>query len=69
MNPRDLANRMQDDGFKRETFVLPVEAARQKAREKLQRYLAGGYSTIFERWRHLDEGQIEVTMRRLPTAD
>jgi hypothetical protein len=29
----------------------------------------GGYMTIVEKWRQLPNGQIEFTMRRLPTAD
>jgi len=36
--PRDLADRMRGDGFRRETFTLPREAARAKAREMLERY-------------------------------
>ena len=76
-SPRDLAGRMNDkrdqrklgDGFKRETFSLPVAAARAKAREYLDRFPAGGYSTVVEHWRLLSDGRIEFTMRRLPTAD
>ena len=61
--------RKLDDGFKRETFTLPLDAARAKAREYLDRFPAGGYSTVVEDWRALDDGRIEFTMRRLPTAD
>lgn len=74
MTPRRLAERMRtrqsaDDGFVRETFTLPRYSARAKAREILQRYPAGGYSTTVEFWRKLKDGRIEFTMRRLPTAD
>ncbi len=76
MTPRRLADRMAarhgrltGDGFVRETFTMPRDQARAKAREILQRYPAGGYSTTVEFWRKLDDGQIEFTMRRLPTAD
>jgi hypothetical protein len=78
MKPHDLATRsreLQDprrldsDGFLRKTFTLPVEDARAKAREILREFPAGGYMTIVERWRQLPDGQIEFTMRRLPTAD
>lgn len=74
MTPRRLAERMRtrqkpDDGFVRETFTLPRDHARAKAREILKRHPAGGYSTTVEFWRELDDGQIEFTMRRLPTAD
>lgn len=75
--PRDIADRMKSrqtarpaaDGYLRETFTLPVDAARAKAREILDRFPVGGYATIVERWRQLDDGQIEFTMRRFPTAD
>lgn len=76
MTPRRLADRMAarhsrltGDGFVRETFTLPRDAARAKAREILDRYPIAGYSTTVEFWRTLDDGQIEFTMRRLPTAD
>jgi hypothetical protein len=61
--PRDLADRMSgrrrrpkdggQDGYLRETFTLPREKARAKARDYLTRY----------------PGDIEFTMRRLPSAD
>jgi hypothetical protein len=68
--PRDVANRMAhrrepDDGFLRETFTLPVEAARAKARQILDQFPQGGYMTIVEHWRQLPDGQIEFMMRRL----
>lgn len=58
-----------DDGFKRETFTLPLEEARQKARQILDRYPAAAYLTKVESWRELPDGCIEFTMRRLPSAD
>ncbi len=75
--PQDLAERMRGrrigqklgDGFLRETFTLPVEDARDKARELLKRYPAAAYMTCVESWRQLPDGEIEFTMRRLPTAD
>jgi hypothetical protein len=72
--PSDLAERMSDRGepgdrFPRETFRLPVEAARVKAREILGQLPHGGYMTIVEQWRQLPDGQIEFTMRRLRAAD
>ena len=76
MKPRDVASQsreMQDqrdqDGFLRNTFTLPLEDARAKAREIIREFPSGGYITIVERWRQLPDGQIEFTMRRLPTAD
>lgn len=70
--PKDLANRIgqrRDDGFRRETFTLPVEAARTKARAWLDAYPAAAYMSAVDIWRELDDGRIEFTMRRLPTAD
>ena len=76
--PRDIADRsrssrdlrkLEEDGFLRETFTLPLHAARLKARRILDAYPAAGYMTIVENWRQLPDGQIEFTMRRLPTVD
>jgi len=57
------------DAFRRETFALPREEARVKARELFQRYPKPAYMTEIESWRELTDGRIEFTMRRLPTAD
>jgi hypothetical protein len=77
--PRDLASRMaarrpsarhrQDDGYLRETFTLPRDKARVKARDYLTRYPKAGYMSAVESWRELPGGDIEFTMRRLPSAD
>jgi hypothetical protein len=74
-HPRDLADRsrdlrkLRDDGSLRETFTLPLNAARLTARQILDEYPAGGYMAVVENWRQLPDGQIEFTMRRLPMAD
>jgi len=57
------------DSYRRETFALPREAARDKAREMFARYPKAAYMTAIESWRELPDGAIEFTMRRLPTAD
>ena len=78
--PSDLARRSADalrqrsrarpaDAFRRETFVLEREAAREQAREMFRRYPKAAYMTEIESWRMLDDGRIEFTMRRLPSAD
>lgn len=75
--PQDLARRMADagarrkasDGLRRETFALPREEARAKARAFLARYPKAAYMTEIESWRELPDDGIEFTMRRLPTAD
>ena len=57
------------DAYRRETFSLPREAAREKAREMFARYPKAAYMTAIESWRELPDGDIEFTMRRLPSAD
>jgi len=74
LRPRDIADRMArqrkpDDGFLRETFILPRDKARLKARDFLDRYPKGGYMSVVESWRELPGGDIEFTMRRLRSAD
>jgi hypothetical protein len=72
--PRDLADRMAgrrkpDDGYLRETFTLPRDKARSKARDFLSRYPKQAYMSAVDSWRELPDGDIEFTMRRLPSAD
>ena len=80
--PRDLAMRMArrrkasaesadrtTDGYLRETFKLPRAAARARAQAFFARYPKAGYMSEVERWRELPGGDIEFTMRRLPSAD
>ena len=55
--------------FRRETFALPREAARAKAREMFERFPKAAYQTEIESWRVLPGDCIEFTMRRLPSAD
>jgi hypothetical protein len=74
LRPRDLADRMArrrklDDGFLRETFTLPRDKARTKARDFLTCYPKAAYMSSVESWRELPGGDIEFTMRRLPSAD
>ena len=78
--PQDLAERVSlrrsargeashTDSWRRESFTLPRAEARTKAREFFDRYPKAAYSTEIEFWRELEDGRIEFTMRRLPTAD
>jgi hypothetical protein len=55
--------------WRRETFTLPRFEARAKAREWFDRYPKAAYMTEIEFWRELADGQIEFTIRRLPSAD
>jgi hypothetical protein len=61
---RDL-RKLNEDSFLRDTFTLPLHAARLKARRILDAYP----TAIIENWRQLPDGQIEFTMRWLPAAD
>jgi hypothetical protein len=63
------ADQMRRDMWRRETFTLPREEAREKAREFFARFPKAAYMTEVESWRELADGQIEFTMRRLPSAD
>lgn len=76
--PQDLAERMArrrkaaeqtGDGYLRETFTLPRAAARARAQAFFARYPKAGYMSEVEDWRELPGGEIEFTMRRLPSAD
>jgi hypothetical protein len=57
------------DGYLRETFTLPRAAARARAQAFFARYPKAGYMSVVENWRELPGGDIEFTMRRLPSAD
>lgn len=75
--PRDLADRMAargqrataEDGYVRETYTLPRDEARARARAILDRWPAAAYMTAVDTWRELPGGEIEFTMKRLKSAD
>jgi len=73
--PVDLSRSQSDrrkignDDFALETFTLPLEAARRKARDIIDEIPQRGYLEIVERWRQLPDGLIEFTVRHLPTSD
>jgi len=73
--PRDLVRRFAEkrsartNGWRRETFTLKRGEARAKAREWFERFPKAAYMTEIEFWRELDDGRIEFTIRRLPSAD
>ena len=74
--PGDIARRSAKalkarprDPFRRETFALPREEAREKAREMFRCFPKAAYMTEVESWRELPGDRIEFTMRRLPSAD
>ena len=59
----------RSDGFLRQTFVLPRQDARQKAREWFDRWPKQAYWTEIESWFERPGDVIEFTIRRLPGAD
>jgi hypothetical protein len=72
--PSELAERISNlrkptDRIMRETFRLPVEAARVMAREIIRQAPRDGYIAVVEQWRPLPNGQIELTTRRLRAAE
>jgi len=75
--PRDIARRIasrrvagaRGDMWRRESFTLERGEARAKAREWFDLYPKAAYMTEIEFWRELDDGRIEFTIRRLPSAD
>ena len=60
---------LRDDGWRRQTYRLPRTEAQATARDWFERYPKAAYMTEVESWRVLDDGLIECTMRRLPSAD
>jgi len=74
-HPRDLARRHAASrgehslGFRRESFTLPRDEARARAKDFFARFPKAAYMSEIEFWEELPDGQIFVTMRRLPVAD
>lgn len=62
-------SRSQGGMWRRETFTLPRQQAREKAHEWFAAFPKAAYMTEIESWRELADGQIEFTIRRLPSAD
>jgi len=67
----DLKRRREvnENDFALETFTLPLEAARLKVRDILDRQPRCGHLETVEGWRQLADGKIEFTMRRWPAPD
>ena len=64
---RDLAVRISDE--QPETFKLPVDAARRKAREVIDQIPQNGLTSIVENWRPLPDGQVEFVVRQVRVTD
>ena len=79
--PIDLADRVvsrrsrrsnataAEEAWRRESFCLPRDEARAKAREWFERFPKAAYMTEIESWREVAGDQIEFVIRRLPSAD
>jgi hypothetical protein len=66
---KPAGERRTSDGWRRDSFTLPRDKAREKAREFFNDFPKAAYMTEIESWRELADGCIEFTMRRLPSAD
>jgi hypothetical protein len=67
---REAAKEARESGtWRRRTYRLPREKARETAKEWFERYPKAAYLTQVESWRLTEDGLVEFTMRRLPTAD
>lgn len=58
-----------EGAWRRETFCLPRDEARAKAREWFERFPKAAYMTEIESWCELADDWIEFVIRRLPSAD
>ena len=68
VRPSDLAVRVSA-AQRRETFRLPIDAARRKAREVINQIPQNGLTSTVENWRQLPHGQIEFAIRYFSAAD
>ena len=68
VRPSDLAVRVSDAQY-RDTFRLPIDAARRKASEIIGQNPRDGLTPTVKNWRQLPDGEIEFGIRYFPTAD
>jgi hypothetical protein len=68
LRPNDLADRIASEQ-QPQTFTMPLDVARTRAREVIDRAPQGGLTPVIERWRQLPDGQIEFAIRHFPAAD
>jgi hypothetical protein len=66
---RDAGKELRSESWRRQTYRLPRDKARETAKEWFERYPKAAYLTQVESWTLTDDGLVEFTMRRLPTAD
>jgi hypothetical protein len=68
VRPSDLAVRISAVRHL-ETFRLPIDAARRKAREVIDQNPQHGLTPTVENWRQLPDGQIEFAIRYFYNGD
>ena len=68
VRPSDLAVRISAAQYL-ETFRLPIDAARRKAREVINQVPRNGLTSTVYNWRQLPDGQIEFAIRYFPSTD
>jgi hypothetical protein len=52
-----------------ETFKLPLDAARRKAREVIDQPPQNGLMSVVQNWKQLPDGQIEFVIRHFEATD
>jgi hypothetical protein len=67
IRPRDLVDRVAERHPL--TITLPLEAARRKAREIIDRSPRSGLAAVIEKWRQLPDGRIEFAIRHFQAED
>jgi hypothetical protein len=68
--PADIARRLSQRSAKHAASAKSGDFwRRDKAREWFVKFPKAAYMTEIEFWRELSDGQIEFTIRRLPSAD
>jgi hypothetical protein len=66
--PRDLASQISAAQHL-ETFKLPLDAARRKAREVIDQPPRNGLTSVVQNWKQLPDGQIEFVVRHFAATD
>jgi hypothetical protein len=69
VRPSGLADHMSATQHSPERFTLPLDAARNKAREIINQTVPSRLVSVVENWRQLPDGQIQFTVRSFPTTD
>ncbi|MGL5874214.1 MAG: hypothetical protein ACRC2R_17905 [Xenococcaceae cyanobacterium] len=52
-----------------DTFNLPLEQAREKAKDYFKRYPRFGYETHIYKWKIASDGKVYFEIRRLKSCD